>query len=178
MNWPAINKILNILLIMLITGYTLYYIYRKPAYNSGEKAKDFTATLPNGDTFHLSDLKGRYIVLNFWASWCGPCRKESPLIYAFYNETRELHFSNASGIEVVTIGMETKKENWEKARETDRHVWKYQTAEFDRLSGPIATLYGIKQIPTRYFIGPDGTILMVNPTFSEIKDYLADKEEK
>ncbi|MBK7808106.1 MAG: TlpA disulfide reductase family protein [Saprospiraceae bacterium] len=178
MNWPKFNKILNILLIVIIAGYIFNFFYRLPKFDSGEKAKDFNVTLADGDSFALSQLRGRYVLLDFWGSWCGPCRKESPELTALYKETKDKTYINASGFDIVSVAIETKKENWDNARQKDGHVWKFQIGEFDRFSSPIATLYGVREIPTKYFISPEGLILMVNPTFSEIKSYLLDKEEK
>ena len=178
MNKQNINKILNIFLIVLVSGYAIKYFYLLPKFDSGEKAKDFSATLADGDHFSLYDLKGRYILIDFWASWCGPCRKESPDLLSLYLETKNKIYTNASGFDIVTIALELNKESWEKAKQKDGHVWKYQIGEFNKFSGPIAGLYTIRQIPTKYFINPEGFIIMVNPALSEIKSYLSDREVK
>ncbi|MBK7633898.1 MAG: hypothetical protein IPJ13_06080 [Saprospiraceae bacterium] len=68
MNWSSINKFLNIVLIVLVIGYIINYFYRLPKYESGEKALDFTSTLLSGDTFTLSQLRGSYVLLDFWGS--------------------------------------------------------------------------------------------------------------
>ena len=178
MNWSLINKALNIILIILVAGYVIYFFYKQPKYKSGEKAKDFTATLLSGQTFKLSDLQGKYVMLDFWGSWCGPCRKENPELVSLYEEFKEKTFNTSGGFEMVSVAIETKKENWLRAVQYDGLSWKYQIGQFERFKSPIATLYGVKEIPTKYFISPEGNILMVNPTISEIKTYLSENQQK
>lgn len=178
MNWSVINKILNILLIIIIAGYIINYFYRQPKYESGEKAKDFTAVLRSGDKFSLSDLQGSYVLLDFWGSWCGPCRKENPDLRSLYSDMKKLTFANAASFEIVSIAIETKKESWENAIVRDSMDWRYHIGEFERFSSPTASLYGVREIPTKYLINPDGMIILVNPDINEIRSYLLEKTQK
>ncbi|MBC7884014.1 MAG: TlpA family protein disulfide reductase [Saprospiraceae bacterium] len=178
MNWSKLNKFLNIILVLLVTGYVIYYVYRMPKYKSGEKAQDFTSNLISGDSFKLSELKGYYVLLNFWGSWCGPCRKENPELVMLYQSMKDKTFTTAGRFEIVSIGLESEKGKWERAVQIDGLAWKYQFVELDRFSGPIAKLYGVKELPAKYFISPEGMILMVNPKISEIHDYLDERQDK
>jgi thiol-disulfide isomerase/thioredoxin len=177
MQYSLLNKVLNVLLVVIILGYIVNYFYRLPKYESGEMAKEFSATLADGSIFKLSDLKGKYVLLDFWGSWCGPCRKENPSLVALYQETRNKSYKNAGSFEIVSVAIETKEASWRKAIESDGLVWKYQIGEMDRFSSPIATLYGVREIPTKYFISPEGRILMVNPKVGEISSYLKEQED-
>ena len=178
MKWSSINKFLNIVLIVLVIGYIINYFYRLPKYESGEKALDFTSTLLSGDTFTLSQLRGSYVLLDFWGSWCGPCRRESPDLVSLYNEMKEKKFKAAGSLQIVSVGIETKKESWEKAIQNDGLIWPYHIGEMDRFSGKIAKLYGVREIPTKYLINPEGVILSVNEDISEIRSYLLEQTEK
>lgn len=173
MNWSLVNKMLNVLLVIIVLGYIIYYFYKQPIYKSGEMAKDFEATLLDGDRFKLSALQGKYVLLDFWGSWCGPCRRENPELVSLNKSFHDKEFKSAGGFEIVSVGIETKRESWEKAIHSDGLVWKYQIGEFERFKSPIVTLYGVKEIPTKYFISPEGRILMVNPSVSDVMEYLA-----
>jgi thiol-disulfide isomerase/thioredoxin len=167
-----LNKILNILLVVLVAGYVIHYFYKRPKYDSGTEAKEFEAKLQSGENFKLSDLRGNYVLLDFWGSWCGPCRKENRELVPLYQEMQSKAFKNAGGFEILSVGLESKKESWEKAILNDGLTWKYHIGEFERFSGPIAKLYGIKEIPSKYFINPEGFIVLVNPSIDEVKSYL------
>ena len=178
MNLFSVNKILNIILVVLVLGFIGNYFYRLPKYESGEKALDFSSTLLSGDTFSLSQLRGSYVLLDFWGSWCGPCRKENPDLVNLYNEMKDQKFKAAGSFHIVSIGIETKKDNWENAIEKDGLIWPYHIGEMDRFSGKIAKLYGVREIPTKYLINPEGVILSVNEDISQIRSYLLEQTEK
>lgn len=165
------NRIWWIALI-LILGYTAKVVYQMPKYDSGEQATDFSAVLADGSSFQLSSLRGNYILLDFWGSWCGPCRSENPMLVALYEETRGKAYTGASGFQIVSVAIETNRDRWQRAVEQDGLRWKFHIAEFDRFSSPLAKLYGVREIPTKYLIGPDGNILLVNPQIEEIRQYL------
>lgn len=178
MNRFSVNKILNIILLILVVGLIANYFYRLPKYESGEKALDFTSTLLSGDTFSLSQLRGSYVLLDFWGSWCGPCRKENPDLVNLYNEMKDQKFKAAGSFQIVSIGIETKKDNWENAIQKDGLIRPYHIGEMDRFSGKIAKLYGVREIPTKYLINPEGVILFVNEDISQIRSYLLEQTEK
>ena len=178
MNWSIINKILNVLFIIIVVGYAIKYFYQQPKFESGEKAQDFTAVLRSGEKFTFSDLRGRYVLIDFWGSWCGPCRKENPELKSLYTEMKNMTFVNAGGFEIVSIAIESKRENWENAILKDGLDWPYHIGEFENFSDPIAILFGVKKLPTKYFVNPEGMIIMVNPGINEIRSYLLDKAQK
>ena len=167
------NKILNILLVLMILGYAGYYFYKQPKYANGEKAPQFTATLMDGSLFELSDLEGKYVLIDFWGSWCGPCRKENPGITKLYQTYNQSLFTDASGFEVLSIGVETNENRWKRAIEKDGLYWKYHIAQMDRFKSPIVAQYGVKEIPTKYLLNPKGEIIGVNLTVDEIDQMLA-----
>jgi thiol-disulfide isomerase/thioredoxin len=113
----------------------------------GEPAPDFQYTLPDGRVAHLSDLPGKVVILNFWATWCGPCRQEMPDLQKISDE------SNGA---VVILGVN-------KLEETAAIVpfVKEVAVSFTLIANPegdIPERYGVRNLPTSYFIRPDGTI--------------------
>ncbi len=164
----TLSKILNIVLILLSIGMIINYFYRKPVQKKGDTASDFEAVLISGEKFKLSDLKGKFVLLDFWGSWCGPCRRENPNLVELYQKTRQLNF------EIVSIGIETSESSWKNAIAKDHLNWPLHIGQFDRFSSPIVQLFKIKQIPTKLLIDPNGTIISVNPDMDSVIELLKD----
>ena len=162
------DKWINIVIGVLIFGFVINYFYRLPKFNPGNAAPDFEVELLSGDNFHLSQLKGSYVLLDFWGSWCGPCRKENPDLVKLYRELQAKSDGNKP-IVFVSIGIESDVEQWKRAIQRDGLEWPYQIAQLDKFSSPIATLYGVKEIPTKYIIDPDGKIIATNPSIVEMR---------
>jgi thiol-disulfide isomerase/thioredoxin len=148
------------------------YFYFKPGYDSGQQAPDFSSTLISGERFSLSDLRDNYILLDFWGSWCGPCRVENPHLVELYNEFHNQSFNNAENFEIVSVAIETNEARWRHAIIRDKLSWKYHLGEFQRFKSPIAQMYGVREVPTKYLIGPEGNIIAVNPDFKTIRQTL------
>lgn len=143
--------------------------YFTPSVGAEELAKDFTAVRADGQTFSLSDLRGNFVLLDFWGSWCGPCRRESPELVA-------LHKQYGDQLTIVSIAIEKDSSAWQRARTQDARLWTYQvmdgTESLRFLSGNIASLYGINRVPTNVLINPEGSILGLNVSLSDIYRYL------
>lgn len=169
------NKILNTLLVLLLVGYSGYYFYKKPKYINGETAPQFTAQMIDGTQFSLSDLKGKYVLLDFWGSWCGPCRKENPSIVGLYKQFNGKIFTDASGFEVVSVAIERDENRMKKAIAKDGLIWKHHIPQLDRFASPVASQYGVNEIPTKYLINPKGYIMGVNQKPSEIARLLKER---
>lgn len=171
------NKVLQIILLVILVGYLINYFYRKPKLEEGQKALDFSAELISGEKFQLKDLRGRYVLLDFWGSWCGPCRKENPLLVDLYHETQNKTYTDASGFDIISVAIETKKSAWLKAIQSDGLVWPYQIGEFERFSSPIASLYKVREIPTKYLLDTSGVVILVNPKVEEVRQFLKVREK-
>ena len=95
------NKGLGISLLFVLALVLGRYVYFKPSVSHGEAAPEISATLLNGSEFKLSALRGNYVLLDFWGSWCGPCRRENPSLVKLYNTFHGQSFEAASGFEIV-----------------------------------------------------------------------------
>ncbi len=118
----------------------------------GDTAPDFTMNDTDGKPFSLSQLKGKYVLVDFWASWCGPCRGENPNVVAAYNKFKDKNFT------VLGVSLDEDKTKWLKAIEDDNLEWK-QISDLKGWGSAAAPLYGFDGIPYNVLIDPDGKII-------------------
>jgi len=115
----------------------------------GKVAPAIKMTDVNGKVVNLSDFKGKYVLIDFWASWCGPCRKENPNVVAAYKKYHD------KGFEILGISLDSKKEAWLKAIEADGLSWTH-VSELKGWSNTAATVYGVKAVPASFLIDREG----------------------
>ena len=169
------NKIINIILGLIVVVFVYNFFFNDPKKKKGSQASDFTAELIDGSSFSLSDLRGKYVLIDFWGSWCGPCHRENPKLVETYNKFKDQEFTTAEGFEVVSIALEKTDNAWKKSADRYGFSWKYQiveNAKFVMLS-KLAQQYNVSDIPSKFLIDPKGEIIGVNQSFSEIAELLA-----
>jgi peroxiredoxin len=120
----------------------------------GMMAMDFIQNDPDGKPVKLSDFKGKYVLLDFWASWCGPCRAENPNVVKAYNTFKDKNFTVLG----VSLDQPGKKEAWQNAIKQDGLTWT-QVSDLKFWNNEAAKLYGIKGIPANFLIDPTGKIV-------------------
>lgn len=157
-----------IALAFLALAYAVYK-YRMPRFSAGDKAPDFTVTLLDNKPVKLSDFRGKYVLLQFWGSWCGPCRRENPSLVNMYNKYHE------KGFEILSIGLEGDRRQWLNALEHDDMTWTTQAMESYQFDGPVTKQYNIKSIPATFLINPEGRIMGVNLQPEYINYMLSEK---
>lgn len=128
----------------------------------GQPAPDFTLNTPEDKPLSLSSFKGKVVVIDFWASWCGPCRRENPHMVELY---KELH---PQGVEFLGVSLDDKKEAWLKAIEDDGLVWNH-VSDLKGWKSAAAKKYGINGIPATVVIGRDGKIVANKVFGAELK---------
>ncbi|MBK6263571.1 AhpC/TSA family protein [Marivirga sp. S37H4] len=121
----------------------------------GSEAPNFSMPTPEGDTVSLKDFRGGYVLIDFWAAWCKPCRQENPNIVAAYQKHKD------NGFEILGVSLDRKREDWLKAIEVDNLEWT-QVSELKYWQTPIVQEYKITGIPFSLLIGPDGKIVAKN----------------
>lgn len=124
---------------------------------TGIMATDFTQEDINGKPFTLSSLRGKYVLVDFWASWCVPCRKENPFLVKAYNEMKDRNFE----IVGVSLDYPGARSSWETAIKTDGLPW-IHVSDLKCWKNEVAVMYGINSVPQNILIDPNGMIIAKN----------------
>ena len=122
----------------------------------GSEAPEIELNSPKGKTIKLSKLKGKVVLVDFWASWCGPCRKENPHVVEAYHKYKKTKFKTGKGFEVLSVSLDKNEDAWKKAILKDQLVWKNHGWDKDQTA---SKAYQVRSIPSAFLIDGTGKIV-------------------
>lgn len=129
------------------------------------KTKEFEQKNSKGQRISLNNFKGKYILLDFWASWCAPCRKEHPNLIKIYENNKNNNF------DIISVSLDSSKENWLDAIDKDNLTWT-QLSDLKGQQNEIAVKYGVQSVPANFLINPNGIIIAKNIKPEELDEKL------
>jgi thiol-disulfide isomerase/thioredoxin len=155
------KKIITTLVVAAGLVFSANAQYENTTVKVGQKAPELAFPNPEGKTLKLSEInKGRYVLIDFWASWCGPCRMSNPGLVAMYKDYSGKKFKGAKkGFTVLNVSLDQKKDAWVAAIAKDNLTWENHMSDLGGWNSKGAALYGVQYIPQAFLVGPDGKIL-------------------
>ena len=128
----------------------------------GNQAPELAFESPDGDIIKLSSLRGQMVLIDFWAAWCPPCRKENPNLVQAYRKYKDASFQNGDGFTIYSVSLDRSEKSWVQAIEDDELESDYHISPLKYRNSQGAAIYGVRSIPSNFLIDGDGIIIAKN----------------
>lgn len=142
-------------------------LYAQKLLKAGTEAPDFSSSEPDDKTFRLSQLKGKYILLDFWASWCPDCRKDIPVV-------RDMHKKYSGKVQFVGVSFDVDHKRWTDCLEKNEMKWTHVSELKKMRESDVAKLYGVQWIPSMTLVGPDGKVVLSTVVIERMEKALSE----
>ncbi|MDA3910089.1 MAG: redoxin domain-containing protein [Bacteroidales bacterium] len=155
------TKHLTLLFLLMSFTFVLNAQETKIGFEIGDLAPEIELPNPDGDTVLLSSLRGEVVLLDFWAGWCGPCRRENPVVVETYNNYKDKRFTIGKGFNVYGVSLDKNEKTWLDAIEKDNLTWS-QVSDLLYWQSPYVRLYNVRGIPANFLLDENGVIIAKN----------------
>lgn len=155
---------------LLATVFTGYLFAQSTALKIGQPAPEISLPAPNGDTVTLSSLKGKLVLIDFWATWCAPCVKEQPELKALYD--KHIDQVKAGKFEILGVSLDKSKESWQKSISRFKISW-LQVSDLMFWKSPVARDYAIEDLPFNVLVNEQGNIAAINLHGVALEDFIS-----